>query len=301
MNRFVLPLLLFSLCCWFFSPNGTFAANSYYISPVAFIVNSPSRETLSFPLEKAAAYKSFTLENPSRLVIDFPQGIYRGEKIKEMAQSRFITAIRSAHHLRPIAKTRIVIDLQPGKKVGHQLFYDEGKKVLQLVLTSEETEPVAAEEESVETVAEQAVAEQKSVSTAPAVAEKEEQGGDTQMTEELSAVIHSISFEGPKAGEERIRFRLNGFYPPGITTREEILPEVVCDFAGAQMAADLERQIVTGGNLVQRVSVEKTETGVQVVLELARGKDFDLQQIFFRDGNLFVLVVREFAQNGQGE
>ncbi len=122
MNRFVLPLLLFSLCCWFFSPNGTFAANSYYISPVAFIVNSPSRETLSFPLEKAAAYKSFTLENPSRLVIDFPQGIYRGEKIKEMAQSRFITAIRSAHHLRPIAKTRIVIDLQPGKKVGHQLF-----------------------------------------------------------------------------------------------------------------------------------------------------------------------------------
>ncbi len=299
MNKFFSALLFFSLCCWSFYPDGAGAANSYYISPVAFIVNSPSQETLSFAMEKSVDYKSFTLENPARLVIDFPQGVYRGEKRREMEQSRFITAVRSAHHLQPIAKARIVIDLQPGKKVQHQLFFDKGKKALQLVLIGEEMKPVAAKEEAIQALEEKEIAEQQAISAEPGTVQKKEQIVEAQMAEDLSVTIYSISFEGSRAGEEKIRFRLNGFYPPGIMTREDTLPEVVCNFADAALAEDIERQIITGGNLVQRITVEKTEAGVQVVLELTEGKDFDLQQIFFRDGNLFVLVVREFAQSSK--
>ncbi len=214
MNKFFSTLLFFSVCCCFFYPDGVGAANSYYISPVAFIVNSPDQETLSFPMEKFAEYKSFTLENPSRLVIDFPQGVYRGKKIREMEQSRFITAVRSAHHLQPTAKTRIVIDLQPGEKVRHQLSFDKEKKALQLVLVSEETELAAAEEEAINAVEEELTAEQQAVSAELKTdVQEDEQSVATQEAVDLPATIHSISFEGPKAGEERIRFRLNGFYP----------------------------------------------------------------------------------------
>ncbi len=310
MNKIFCSLLF--LCCWPLCVTEASAADNYYISPVAFVVNSPDRETLSFPMEKAAAYKRFTLNNPARLVIDFPQGIYQGKKMRKIAESSFITAIRSARHLQPSPKTRIVIDLRPGKRVQHQLFFDKGKKALQLILTGENTGLAAVEEEIQAAVEEEnielaeqekALEPQKPAPEQLPVMEKEEDM-EEGVTENVSAVIHAISFEGPrirKTREERVRFRLNGFHPPKISTREETLPEVVCDFAGAELAENIDRQLETGGNLVQRITAKETEAGVRVILELTRGKDFDLQQIFFRDGNFFVVVVREFVAQKRGE
>ncbi len=298
MNRIFSFSLLVFFCCSLVFSEGVRAADSYYINPVALVVNNPGREILSFPMEKPVEYKIFTLTAPPRLVIDFPYGLYRGEKKKSMEKSRFVRAVRSAHHKEPSPKTRIVVDLQPQKGMKHQLFFNEEKKALQLILTAEGAASPAKEKVKAEVLPPKAKESRakKSVEKPPVLTEGKDRVPQLTARKE-AAQIRSISFDAPKLGEERVRFRLSGFYPPKISTKEENMPQVICDFADADLAKNVERQMITGGNLVQRIFTRKTARGVEVVLELARGKDFDLQQIFFRDGNLFVLVVREFAAN----
>ncbi len=317
MNKFLSAFFFFFVGCAVFI-NEAIAVDSYYINPVAFVVNRSGEETLSFPMKKPVPYKVFTLKAPPRLVLDFPGGVYRGAKQKIIGESGLVRMVRSASHKDPAPKTRIVVDLQPGRVVGHRLFFDNNKGALQLVLSGGKTAPVTGKEEAMpvkniqvtgkkEVVAVQSTAVEETQRPAPKImAQKRDQvvqstenaQKDAEKIEMVVSEIRFIDFDASKPGEERVRFRLSGFYPPKISTREEQLPQVICDFPETILARDIEGQIVTGGNLVQRINVEKEKNvaGVRVVLELAQGKDFDLQQIFFRDDNIFVLVVREFVK-----
>ncbi len=319
MNKRLFSLFLFFGCCLVVA-SVSFAANSYYINPVAFVVNSSGEEMLSFPLKEPVAYKAFTLKAPPRLVLDFPKAVYRGREHQVIGESELVRTVRSALHKEPEVKTRIVVDLQPGKVVGHRLFYDENKRALQLVFSGGKMAVAAEQNEQVQPVkkiratgkkalvtVEPAVKKETKVkegaTPVPQVADKAAQSSQQEAVKEQkiqTPQIRFISFDAAKPGEERVRFRLNGFFPPKISTEEEASPEVICDFPGTSLAKDIEGDIVTGGNLVQRIRVKKMKSGVdvRVVLELAQGKNFDLQQIFFRDGNLFVLIVREFAKEG---
>ncbi len=320
MNKRLFSLFLFLGCCLVVA-SVSVAANSYYINPVAFVVNSSGEEMLSFPMKEPMPYKAFTLKAPPRLVLDFPKGVYRGREHQVIGESDLVRTVRSALHKNPEVKTRIVVDLQPGKVVGHRLFYDENKRALQLVFSGGKVAAVAAEKkEQTQPVKEiRATGKKALVSAAPAVKKETkvkdgaspapQKGDKAAQSSQQEAVkgqeietpqIRFISFDAAKPGEERVRFRLNGFFPPKISTQEETSPEVICDFPGTSLTKDIEGDIVTGGNLVQRIRVKKMKSGadVRVVLELSQDKNFDLQQIFFRDGNLFVLIVREFAREG---
>lgn len=268
------------------------ATDEHYIQPVTFAVNSENEETLSFSLGREIAYTLFTLDgsNP-RLVIDFPGSLYKGEKKQNIPGSRFVTGVRSAFHQQPHRKTRIVIDLQPEKKVAHHAVFDSKAKVLRVVLTGEKTSVALNRGDRGAVALSKEKEDVKKSDPQPAAsASKEKQSG-------VVPEIHAIAFDAPKPGEERIRFRLNGFFPPKISTKEDQTPQVLCDFQDTKLLENVEKQIVTGGNLVHRITTNHLvgSSGVQVVLDLSEKKDFDLQQIFFRDGNLFVLVVRELA------
>ncbi len=90
-------------------------------------------------------------------------------------------------------------------------------------------------------------------------------------------------------------FRLNDFYPPTVSAMEDETPRVLCDFMDIQLGADVKKVISAQGKYVERIRAARHENPdkVRVVLDLAPNRDYDLQQVFFKNDNLFVLIVNE--------
>lgn len=106
-------------------------------------------------------------------------------------------------------------------------------------------------------------------------------------------VINSITFDKSSDQGEMVLFKLNKFQPPNVFGVEEGLPRVVCDFNGAEAADDVPNSIKTDGKYVHtiRIGRKNTPKKVRVVLDLTSNKNYDLQQIFFKDDNLFVIII----------
>ena len=106
-------------------------------------------------------------------------------------------------------------------------------------------------------------------------------------------VLNSITFDNSTNRGEMVLFKLNDFQPPIVFGVEEGLPRVVCDFKGAEAAHDVPNVIKTDGKYVHtiRIGRETTPKKVRVVLDLTSSKNYDLQQVFFKDDNLFVIII----------
>ena len=106
-------------------------------------------------------------------------------------------------------------------------------------------------------------------------------------------LLSSVTFDDSTNRGEMVLFKLNKFHPPVVSGVEEGLPRVICDFKGTAAADDLPSTIKTDGQYVHtiRISREKTPQKVRVVLDLAPSNSYDLQQVFFKDDNLFVIIV----------
>ena len=104
-----------------------------------------------------------------------------------------------------------------------------------------------------------------------------------------------ISFDDSSNKGEMIVFHLNDFFPPEVSAIEKDTPRVLCDFIGMNLGADVSKIIDTNGKYVQRIrtTLHKNPGRVRVVLDLAPDRDYDLQQVFFKNDNLFVLIVNE--------
>ena len=133
----------------------------------------------------------------------------------------------------------------------------------------------------------QAAAQQEEKQT-PVNAEASETDKTTSPT-----VINSITFDNSSERGEMVLFKLNKFQPPTVVGVEEGLPKVVCDFKGAEAADDVPNIIKTDGKYVHtiRISKENTPKKVRVFLDLTSSKNYDLQQVFFKDDNLFVIII----------
>ena len=106
-------------------------------------------------------------------------------------------------------------------------------------------------------------------------------------------VLSSITFDDSTNRGEMVLFKLNRFYSPIVFGVEEGRPRVVCDFKETVAADDIPTVIKAGGKYVQtiRIGQEKTPQKVRVVLDLAPTNSYDLQQVFFKDDNLFVIII----------
>lgn len=106
-------------------------------------------------------------------------------------------------------------------------------------------------------------------------------------------VLSSVTFDNSTNRGEMVLFKLNEFHTPIVFGVKEGLPRVVCDFKGAETAKDVPSIIKTDGKYVHtiRIGRENSPQKVRVVLDLISNKNYDLQQIFFKDDNLFVVII----------
>ncbi len=105
--------------------------------------------------------------------------------------------------------------------------------------------------------------------------------------------LSAIQFDPDSPKGELVQFKLNGFYPPVLRSIETGTPQVVCEFNNLEIAPALQGPIKISGRHVKAIRVDKpTESGkVRVFIELEPNRSYDLQQVFFKEDNFFVLIV----------
>ena len=139
------------------------------------------------------------------------------------------------------------------------------------------------------------------VSTGATQGDEPEQKDRQQSTqiEDIKPVLLDVSFEKSINGSETVMFRLNHFYPPLVFGVEKGEPRVICHFLDASIGENIPSEIEAGGQFVSRITVaeEPDPAKVRVELVLVPTRNYDLQQLFFKEDNLFVIIVKEL-QNG---
>ena len=105
--------------------------------------------------------------------------------------------------------------------------------------------------------------------------------------------LSAIQYDPDSPRGELVQFKLNGFYPPVLRSIESGSPQVICEFSNLQVAPALEGPIKISGRLVKAIRLDKSSDGskVRVFVELEPNQSYDLQQVFFKEDNFFVLIV----------
>jgi len=105
--------------------------------------------------------------------------------------------------------------------------------------------------------------------------------------------LEYVKFDATSPKGEMIMFKLNGFYPPSVHGVEEGIPRVICDFNNTKLVDATKSLIKTNGKLVKVIRTSKTKKPekVRVVIDLEPNRNYDLQQVFFKEDNLFVIIV----------
>lgn len=119
-----------------------------------------------------------------------------------------------------------------------------------------------------------------------------------QSTEEIESeapVLQSIEFDPKSNRGEMISFKLNGFNPPVVFGIEEDIPRIVCFFKNTTAGSELSDMIGTNGQYVKNIKIGKytNPDNIRVVLELVPGNNYDLQQIFFKDDKIFMMIINK--------
>ena len=144
-------------------------------------------------------------------------------------------------------------------------------------------------------------AEQTAPKTEPEKKEKdavppvESEKSSTVSVKPATPLLESVTFDGASPKGEMVLFKLSGFYPPLVHAVEEGTPRVICDFNDARMSESIKSPIKTKGKYIKiiRVTRHKDPEKIRVIVDLAPEKSYDLQQVFFKEDNLFVLIVNE--------
>lgn len=313
-------LLSFAFC-------GVAQAADALIEKVIYQEENESSVSVTFQLNGPHLPKSFALNGDKpRVVFDFRETrLARSVPAVIDAGGTMVRKIRMGRHS---DKTRVVIDLVPPGEYLFEQKFDETKNILtilvhaadsptQLPEPAEQVSSATPEKETLsqpvdpeETVEAEAAAEQapetveqsENVATEAAVAPLEEPVAEaTAEVEDAGGpapdpLLSEVSFENTSDNGEMALFRLNGFYPPTVSGEEEGVPRIVCDFPGTRLADGVVRDLATHGEYVDRIRVEQLSDPerVQVILELVPNKNYDLQQVFFKEDNLFVIIVNSY-------
>ncbi len=312
------------------SSSSLFAAEGL-ITKVVFQEKSGNTESVVFHLNGPSLPKAFALngENP-RVVFDFMEtSLARSVPSSINADGEMIRKIRIGRHSN---KTRVVMDLTAGGSFNFDQQFDEQANILTIQLFPadfpEKSEAVVqeVEEEKIVEVTPVAVVEEEIVVAAVVVddptqetvevietveevetveaVETEEAVAVEEITSEvrvetdpaLDPLLSEVSFENTSSKGEMVLFKLNGFYPPTVSGEEEGTPSVICDFAGTRLGDKVVKEQATHGEYVERVSVKQLNDSdlIRVTLELVPNKNYDLQQVFFKEDNLFVIIVNSY-------
>ena len=273
---------------------------------------SEDQEIIKFALASPVPVKMFALKGDRpRLVIDFPEAIYKGKNVIELGEGELANTIRIGLHREPKSKTRIVVDLSKNYVVDYKHSLVESESLLEIVLmkgakletvsspviqkAKEPGEKVAAIIPPAQKELSSTAVAEKPIPPAKIVAKKSE---NVKVVEDIPAGLPQlleVSFDDSSNRGEMVLFHLNDFFPPTVSAIEKNNPRVLCDFQNMRLNGDVQKTIAAGGKYVEniRTAYHADKDKVRVVLDLSPDRDYDLQQVFFKNDNLFVLIVNE--------
>ncbi|WP_161629807.1 AMIN domain-containing protein [Desulfogranum japonicum] len=287
---------------------------------------SGSVELVTFTLNVPNSPTVFTLtgDNP-RIVFDFAKTtISRKVTSVYSADGDIIERIRVGLHKGANPKTRVVLDLATNNEVSVDQTFNQKTSVLTVSLKSIEDQNALREpheesaktaspppaEEVVDTVASPSAPENASVVPPASTPEPELQAesvpkprpdlqeqpvslGNTTSLADEKPLLRSIIFDDATDNGEMVIFQLNGFYPPTVKGIEEEKPRAICDFKNTAIAPEVTSIEETGGKFVKSIRIGKHTDPelIRVVIDLKPSKNYDLQQVFFKEDNLFVIIV----------
>jgi hypothetical protein len=125
------------------------------------------------------------------------------------------------------------------------------------------------------------------------VPETEAPPGSKSAGKKPEPLLSAVTFEKTSAKGEMVIFKLNGFFPPKVVGIEKGKPSVVCDFLNTRLGDQVKEVVHCQGRFVESVQVikQKKQNQIRVILRLVPGRNYDLQQVFFKEDNLFVIIV----------
>jgi hypothetical protein len=312
-------LFLFAVICNIFGmsfPSVVFTASlePVVIRSISYHNDSQPKETITFKLGEAVEPNIFFIpgEKP-RLVLDFPQSVYLGKNVITLNDGILASAIRIGLHQTPIKKTRAVIDLAPKMVVHYATEYKAQEHTLVVTLTPDHAKPPADVPRSLKAESRKVLFHQKDIAErplqarvlAPVVSHEKvvKEPAPEAVVPAAEPMILEISFDASSDGGETVLIRVNGFYPPSVSAIEKDTPRVLCDFPAMGFPPEVPKEIQADGRYVQRIytTMQQDPEQVRVVLELFPDHNYDLQQVFFRNDNLFVLTVSELTSSEGGE
>ena len=308
----VLAVTIISL--FLFSPSALLAepAGLVEITSISHEKTADDQEVIRFALAASVPVKMFALkgERP-RLVIDFPEAIYKGKNIITLGDGELANTIRIGLHKEPKNKTRIVVDLSKTYAVDYKHSFIESENLLEIVLARggelgtaiapvvEKANKVSTEEIATVPSAQKELTttpvDEKQVPPAATIAKKPEKIESMEDVAPGLPQLLEVSFDDSSNRGEMVLFHLNDFFPPTVSAIEKNNPRVLCDFQNMRLSSDVQKNINAGGKYVEniRTAYHVDTDKVRVVLDLSPDRDYDLQQVFFKNDNLFVLIVNE--------
>jgi len=115
--------------------------------------------------------------------------------------------------------------------------------------------------------------------------------------------LYSIEFDQTSGRGEMIIFKLSSFNPPVVFGIEEDIPRIVCFFKDTGAGEDLVELIESNGRFVRNIRVGKYRNpdNVRVVLDLVPNHNYDLQQVFFKEDNMFMIIINTAGEGAAGK
>ncbi len=309
MNRFVFFLLfMVSINFSLLSVSHAEQSQPVVIESILYSSEPDEKESIIFKLsEPVTGLNVFRLNGTKpRLVVDLVRAVYRGKNIISVDNHTLAHHIRIGVHTAPVMKTRVVIDLLSEYEVTYQKVFSVNNTVLKIILSPIHIEKLQEEPEAAQIVVAQGIGISKTETeeaAPPVLADKEVLVGEGVASGSSDgsnggSQLLEISFDSSSNKGEMVIFRLNDFYPPTVSAIEEETPRVLCDFMDMQLGSEVNEEIAAKGKYVQRIRTARhgNPDKIRVVLDLSPDRDYDLQQVFFKNDNLFVLIVNELPE-----
>lgn len=319
--RFVFVLLILVGLSFLHQP-GAFADEKAVLKTISYEREKEGAEIVQFQLNGAHIPKIFMLTGKKpRLVVDFLNTHYRGESSLGAEEAALVKGIRIGKHDKPQMKTRVVIDLTRSQPITWEqdFILHQNRLVISLTAGSD----VATEDQREETAPEKTShKEKKDVSSGaqddatgsePSKSDSAERQETPLVAKTIPAlryntneigrvkpgsasdipVLLDVSFDNSTEKGEMILFKLDDFHPPVVSAIEKGTPRIVCDFYNMRISGEISPVMDVDGEYIKKVRVARHENPgkVRAVLDLVPGHDYDLQQVFFNEDNLFVLIV----------
>ncbi len=290
------------------------------LEEIRFEQKSDTEETVIFKMNGPHTPKIFPVKgNTPKIIFDF-YDTSTAPSIKGLINSRgkLITSIRTGLHTEKQRKTRVVLDLAPAGEYDFSQNFDAQENALRITVIriqqhdekehalQEDQEKGGTLQDAAKTLADSpspmeteeavqsAVTTRNSIESSPAASPADTEKSPDVSPSSLPVTIQSISFEKHLGKEEKILFTVNNFQPPMVIGIEEGIPRVICDFTNATLADTIPALIQTQGQFIQQVRVEKNgnASSIRVILVLVPDRHYDLEQIFFKEELLYILLVK---------